>query len=448
VNFCPFCGTRQAAAPARAAVPPAPVAAAAAPPTSAPTAPPARAQRPANVGTQKTANAAGVADAAAAREAAAAYAKAGQDAVPAGGDAPVMTPEQIAAAQARLNKVRGVPAGAGGNTAGAGVAGSAGTAGNAGAGRMPPASGTRPPGGPPLRQPIGIGTWLLVAAILAVIWYLAKPANKEERIGERVAQAEKLATECKLDDARAELASLRTDKAPAAQIRRVNEAINGAVLGCEKKRQRAKAWADLKPVLENAAQTGAVATADARLSAFARKWGADDDTREWDKRLDGLKTERLLDEAEACHKKPDLACMEAKLLAAEKMQRAEFETRIRSLRDSLSKLLEATVLEQKAPSAAASLPPPAIANQPPRVISTVPQAAQTAQQARKILADAERELSQGNYKGAMDKAEICATMIDVGNRECQGLKQRAERLNREMLRCVASGADWVNDRCQ
>ncbi|KQV86693.1 hypothetical protein ASD15_29380 [Massilia sp. Root351] len=434
MNFCPFCGTRQAAAgaPARAAVPP----------TAPPTAPPARTERPGSVGVQKTANVAGAAgvagsaEPAAAREAGAGHAKAGPDAAPAGGEAPKMTQEQIAAAQARLNKVRGVPP--------------------AGTVHAPPTGGARPKAGPPMRQPIGIGTWVLVAMILAVIWYLAKPANKEERIAERVAQAEKLAAECKLDDARTELASLRTDKAPAAQIRRVNEAINSAILGCEKKRQRAKAWADLKPVLENAAQTGAVATADARLSAFTKKWGADDDTREWDKRLDGLKTERLLDEAEACHKKPDLACMEAKLLAAEKMQRAEFESRIRSLRDSLSKLLEATVLEQKAPPAA-SLPPPAIANQPPRgaavappppVISTVPQAAQAAQQARKILADAERELNQGNYKGAMDKAEICATMIDVGNRECLGLKQRAERLNREMLRCVASGADWINDRCQ
>lgn len=418
-----------------------------------------RPPRPASVGTQKTATAANVADAAAAREAAGARAKAGQDAAPAA-DAPVMTPEQIAAAQARLNKVRGVPAAGGGSTAGAGTPGSA-----AGAGHVPPAGGARPQAGPPLRQPIGIGTWVLVAMILAVIWYLAKPANKEERIAERVEQAEKLAAECKLDDARAELASLRTDKVPAAQIRRVNEAINGAVLGCEKKRQRARAWADLKPVLDNAVekapQAGALDTADSRLSAFTRKWGADDETRDWDNRIDGKKAERLLDEADACLQRSDRACLEARLLAAERFKRPELEDRIRALRESLSRLLEATVLEQKAPPAAASQPPPAIANQPPRaaaaaaagtppppVISTAPQTAQAVQQARKILADAERELNQGNYKGAMDKAEICATMIDVGNRECLGLKQRAERLNREMLRCVASGADWINDRCQ
>ena len=356
-----------------------------------------------------------------------------------------MTPEQIAAAQARLNKLRGVPpAGAGGT----------GTAAH-GAGGVPPAGSARPQAGPPLRQPIGIGTWVLVAMILAVIWYLAKPANKEERIAERVERAEKLTADCKLDDARAELASLRTDRAPAAQIRRVNEAINGAVLGCEKKRQRAKAWAELKPVLDNAVekvpQAGALDTADSRLSAFTRKWGADDETRDWDKRIDGKKAERLLDEADACLQRSDRACLEARLLAAERFKRPELEDRIRALRESLSRLLEATVLEQKASPAAANQPPraaAAIAPPPPPIISTAPQTAQAAQQARKILADAERELNQGNYKGAMDKAEICATMIDVGNRECLGLKQRAERLNREMLRCVASGADWINDRCQ
>lgn len=421
-------------------------------------------------------------------------------------NAPAMTPEQIATLQARLNRARGASpdadaatrnaaaagtaaagtAGAGtatphaaaagsgaGSSAGAGVAGSAaaaagtakggrpaaaaqasttgGAGGTAGmGGKPPPAGAARPQAKPPLREPIGLGTWLLVAMILAVIWYLAKPANKEERIAARVEQAEKLTAECKLDDARAELASLRSDKAPAAQIRRVNDAITGAVLGCEKKRQRAKAWAELKPVLENAVerspQAGALDNADSRLAAFAKKWGADDDTRDWDKRIDGKKAERLLDEADACQQRSDRACLEAKLLAAERFKRPELEERIRTLRESLSRLLETTVLEQKAPPAIANDPPRAVP--PPPVITTSPQTAQASQQARKILADAERELSQGNYKGAMDKAEICATMIDVGNRECLGLKQRAERLNRDMLRCVASGADWINDRCQ
>ncbi|WP_377701737.1 hypothetical protein [Pseudoduganella sp. UC29_71] len=476
VNFCPFCGTRQAAATARrpgtAAAAgqssAAPTIAPNAAPTVAPTAPPPR--RPANVGKQAAAS--GIKP----------ERYAPQDLPPEieldsapEDNAPAMTPEQIATLQARLNRARGVspdadadaatPNAAAAGTAAAAATGTAkggrpavaqastagGAVGTAGMGGKPPPPGAaRPQATPPLREPIGLGTWLLVAMILAVIWYLAKPANKEERIAARVEQAEKLTVECKLDDARAELASLRADKAPAAQIRRVNDAITGAVLGCEKKRQRAKAWAELKPVLENAVerspQAGALDNADSRLAAFARKWGADDDTRDWDKRIDGKKAERLLDEADACLQRADRACLEAKLLAAERYKRPELEERIRTLRESLSRLLEATVLEQKAPPAIANDPPRGVP--PPLVITTSPQTAQASQQARKILADAERELSQGNYKGAMDKAEICATMIDVGNRECLGLKQRAERLNRDMLRCVASGADWINDRCQ
>lgn len=495
VNFCPFCGTRQAATARRpgtaaAAGQPsaAPTIAPSVAPTVAPTVAPAAQppRRPVNVGKQAAAG--GIKPER--------YAphdlppEIELDSAPED-NAPAMTPEQIATLQSRLNRARGVAAdaaaphataagsGAAGS-AGAGVAGSAaaaaagtpkgarpagaaqastaggaggtaGTASTAGTGGKPPAPGAaRPQAKPPLREPIGLGTWLLVAMILAVIWYLAKPANKEERIAARVEQAEKLTAECRLDDARAELASLRADKAPAAQVRRVNDAITGAVLGCEKKRQRAKAWAELKPVLENAVekspQAGALDNADSRLAAFSRKWGADDDTRDWDKRIDGKKAERLLDEADACLQHSDRACLEAKLLAAERYKRPELEERIRTLRESLSRLLEATVLEQKTPPAIAIDPPRAVPAPP--VITTSPQTAQASQQARKILADAERELSQGNYKGAMDKAEICATMIDVGNRECLGLKQRAERLNREMLRCVASGADWINDRCQ
>jgi hypothetical protein len=341
-----------------------------------------------------------------------------------------MTPEQIAAAKARLDKLRGPQ-----------------TSGSAQPGR---ATGGQH-GKPPLREPIGWSTWLLVAMILAVIWYLAKPASKDDILDKHADKVLALIGECKLDAARAEVTAMRADKASDLQIKKANDAIHSGALTCERNRQRSKAWADLKPALETAVQTGAVERADARLAAFTKKWGADDETRDWDKRIDLKKAERLLDDADGCLKIANSACLEAKLVAAEKLNRSEVADRIRTLREALSKLLEATVLEQKAPPALSNEPPRAASAAPaapaPQVLSTAPQVPQAAQQARKIQADAERELSQGNYKGAMDKAEICATMIDVGNRECLGLKQRAERLNRDMLRCVASGADWINDKC-
>lgn len=421
VNFCPFCGTRQHAgaqpqssqAASRYA---AGGAATGKPAAEAPSATPAQAA------------------------AAAAYANAGRAAAPAE-EAEVLSFEQIAAAKARLDKARGVP---------------------------PPASATvnaprsaadaaaKPagiPGGatqrkPPLREPIGISTWLLVAGILAVIWYLAKPANQQEQIDQHADKALALMAECKLDAARAEVSAMRAAKATDVQIKKANDAIGSAVKSCEMKRQRAKAWTDLTAALESALQSGAVERADARLSAFTKKWGADNGTRDWDKRIDIKKAERLLDEADNCLKRADRLCLENRLVAAEKLQRPEVAERIQRLREALSKLLEATVLEQKTPPALSNEPPRETPRPAPAVISTAPQVAQAAAQARKILGDAERELNQGNYKSAMDKAEICATMIDVGNRECIGLKQRAERLNREMLRCVASGADWTNDKCQ
>ncbi|CAN7702434.1 hypothetical protein LJR289_005696 [Pseudoduganella sp. LjRoot289] len=373
----------------------------------------------------------------------------------------MLTPEQIAAAKARLDKARGVPpAGAGSGTAGQPAGRAARSA--AGVPPQPPAdTGRGPHAKPPTREPISITTWLLVAMILAVIWYLAKPANEQERIDKHVDKAIALMADCKLDAARAEVAAMRAAKATDLQLKKANEAISGAVKNCEMRRQRAKAWTDLTAALESALQSGAVERADARLSAFTRKWGPDDATRDWDKRIDIRKAERLLDEADACLKKSDSTCLETRLVAAEKLQRAEVADRIRSLREALSRLLESTVLEQKSPPALGNEPPRSVPQREvpretpretprpaPPVISTAPQVSQAAAQARKILSDAERELNQGNYKSAMDKAEICATMIDVGNRECLGLKQRAERLNREMLRCVASGADWINDRCQ
>lgn len=402
---------------------------------------------PAGVGFGAAESAAGQA---AARERALEEARAGYagDATAPAGESGQINAAQQAALD-RLNQLRGVPpAAAQGTVREPGIP-------------MPPKPGAGT--NPPLRKPVSMSTWALAAILLAVIWFLAKPSNPHAKLESRVEKAVGYTGECKIDQARTEQASLKADKASAAQLKRVQEAINGAAPGCEKKRQRGKAWTELRPALEDALDTAAYERAASRLAAFVKRWGPDDDTRDWDKRIDIKLGERLLDEADACLKRSDRNCVEAKLQAAKKLNRTELGPRTQALDESLSRLLEATILEQKTPAVQGGAPAPARQAQSPapapvparaapatpaNVISTAPQTAQATQQARKILADAERELGQGNYKGAMDKAEICATMIDVGNRECLGLKQRAERLNREMLRCVASGADWINDRCQ
>lgn len=48
--------------------------------------------------------------------------------------------------------------------------------------------------------------------------------------------------------------------------------------------------------------------------------------------------------------------------------------------------------------------------------------------AQNLIAEAERDISRGNYKGAIDKMDTCVSMVDAGNRDCTALKTRAERL--------------------
>ncbi|MDB5933002.1 MAG: hypothetical protein JWQ01_346 [Massilia sp.] len=74
--------------------------------------------------------------------------------------------------------------------------------------------------------------------------------------------------------------------------------------------------------------------------------------------------------------------------------------------------------------------------------------ARDAQSARNLIADARQALALGDYKGASDKMEVCAAMVDGGTRECSALKAKADRLQGEMQRCLADGREWVADRCQ
>ncbi len=74
--------------------------------------------------------------------------------------------------------------------------------------------------------------------------------------------------------------------------------------------------------------------------------------------------------------------------------------------------------------------------------------AKESQSARNLIAEARQAMVQGDYKGASDKMEVCAAMVDAGNRECSALKAKADRLQTELRRCVAEGGEWVAERCQ
>ncbi|MES2898597.1 MAG: hypothetical protein V4723_02660 [Pseudomonadota bacterium] len=70
-----------------------------------------------------------------------------------------------------------------------------------------------------------------------------------------------------------------------------------------------------------------------------------------------------------------------------------------------------------------------------------------AQSARNLIDEAERAIKEGNYKSASDKLETCITMVDAGNRECAAFKVHADRLQGDMLRCLAQRREWYDDRC-
>ncbi|NVD98119.1 hypothetical protein [Massilia sp. BJB1822] len=302
---------------------------------------------------------------------------------------------------------------------------------NTGGGKQSAAPRAEPPRpGTPLRKPISKTTWAMVALCLLAVWLLMRPESAAKKAAHRVDEAIAMLPECRLADARAELAALTEAKAPKAQTKRLQDAIAGAVPGCEKKVRRDKAWKELAPILESAIKSGTAERAAERLSGFTRKWGESAETKELAGRIDAKRAENLLDEADACLRKNDRACLEVRIKAAEKLKRPETEERIRQLKERLSHLLESTLLDQ------ASSPAP-----------QGEAASATAREVQRLQADAVREMAQGNYRAAIGRASQCMTQTDPGNRECQQLHEKAERLEREYQRCIMGGMTWSNGRC-
>ncbi|MDQ1922996.1 hypothetical protein [Massilia pseudoviolaceinigra] len=194
--------------------------------------------------------------------------------------------------------------------------------------RPAPAPGTG------LRKPIRLRYWLMALALLAVIWFTAKPEPK--RIEARISEATELAEKCKIKEAQDEVVALRADKVSAAQLRRLQSSINAAADACERKHPRAV--------------------------------------------------------------KPKAA------------PRTE-------------------------PAAASSRPAPRPVERP------------LDQSARNLIAEAERQIAQGDYRAAAAKLETCIAMVEGGSRECAAFKKYANRLLREMENCVAAGRYWANGRC-
>lgn len=260
----------------------------------------------------------------------------------------------------------------------------------------PPPAPPRAPAGaaaPPRREPVRMRYWVLALALLWVIWIVAQPSAK--KIDARVDQAIAMANECNPSGAQSELVDLRAAKATPAQLQRLQKGLADAVPICEARRHRIKAWSEASAATDSALAAGAFDKALARLAQFTRRYGEDSATGELKARIEsqrGVRTAAV----------PPL-------------------------------LGSAPAAPPAAP--APSLPTPAAPSS-------------SAQSARNLIIDAEREMGQANYKAAVDRMDLCINMVDASNKECLAVKARAERLDREMQRCLARNADWINDRCQ
>jgi hypothetical protein len=154
-----------------------------------------------------------------------------------------------------------------------------GAAAQAEAGQAPPRQEVpRPPlaAHPTGRSPIRLRWWLLALALLWGVWFVAKPSSK--KIDRRIDAAIALAHECKASEAQTELIALRKSRATPAQLQRLQQALNDEAAACTRRRQRGKAWNDASAAVESALAAAGWDKARARLQAFTKRWGEDEDT--------------------------------------------------------------------------------------------------------------------------------------------------------------------------
>jgi hypothetical protein len=216
----------------------------------------------------------------------------------------------------------------------------------------PPAAGPKPvragderAARPPPRKPVSKSTWLLVGLLVLAIWLVIKPDNRARQFEGRVSDAIALTADCRISSARSELSALRSAKATPEQLKRLQDAIDASAPDCEKVRQRARAWADLQPGINSAMKANKPELAASRLAGFTKKWGEDKETDAVFARIDTMRAEMLLDDANACLKQGNHQCAEAKLRQVEKLNRPEVAARLNALKDALSRFLESTVLQ-------------------------------------------------------------------------------------------------------
>ncbi|MED5594176.1 hypothetical protein [Janthinobacterium sp. P210006] len=211
--------------------------------------------------------------------------------------------------------------------------------------KAPPAKPAARGSVPPPRPPVRLRTWIAAALVLTGIWFFNKPADKPASVAEQVEAAAALAAQCDLDGARSALAVLKSAKAPAAHIKRLQASITKSAAACDRQQQRAQAWTALQDSVSQALDGGKPDLAAARLAAYVKRWGDDPDTLELDAKVKVAQASAQLDAADACLARSDRVCLESSLIAAERYKRPELAARTQALRAALSQLLEHSLLD-------------------------------------------------------------------------------------------------------
>jgi len=211
--------------------------------------------------------------------------------------------------------------------------------------KAPPAKPALKGSVPPPRPPVRLRTWIAAAVVLTGIWFYNKPADKPASVAEQVEAATALAAQCDLDGARSALAVLKSARAPAAQIKRLQANITKSAAACERQQQRAQAWTALQDSVNQALDAGKPDVAATRLAIHVKRWGDDPDTLELDAKVKVAQASAQLDLADACLAKSDRVCLESSLIAAERYKRPELAARTQALRTALSQLLERSLLD-------------------------------------------------------------------------------------------------------
>ncbi|MCC2971056.1 hypothetical protein [Massilia sp. IC2-476] len=161
---------------------------------------------------------------------------------------------------------------------------------------QPPGQGIPPPPGigrgaaaspspaaPPRREPIRMRWWIISLAALWLIWMVVRPEGT--RIERRMDRAVALAVECKAREAQDELIALRDTRATPEQLRQVQQSLNKAAADCTRAEQRAKAWEDTRGAITKLRRARTYDKALARLATFTKRWGTDDETRKLEQEI-------------------------------------------------------------------------------------------------------------------------------------------------------------------